>query len=396
MTKFMIRSPILDRLSQDIRKAVEKIHEAINNKRPILIRHHADCDGYAGALALERAILSLMYRIHRRESDIFFYYRRLPSRTPFYDYSDATKDLGNFLQDRARFERKAPLIIVVDNGSSREDLLALKKVRLYNAQIIVIDHHPFNEENSSFVDVHINPYLVQGNSQITAGMIGAETAHILNSSIEGMELLAAVAGVADRSENEESSQYIGLAQKKGFSPEYLRRIAEAIDFEVRYIGYMESRYLVDDLFFGNTDKQQMLIAMIENELQKEKSSQLKMIEHYADIDERDDFIISSLDISKTRKPNGHPLSGKITSMMFDMFSGSRDKPIVALGHGEDFITFRISRELEYDVNEIIAHLDKELPYALIVGGGHPKAGTVRFIPAAKKKVMKIVLDHLGG
>ncbi len=395
MEKFMIRSAILERLGPEIKRAVELISNAIKTKRPILIRHHADCDGYAGAVALERAILSLMYKAHRRESDIFFYYRRLPSRTPFYDYSDATKDLGNFLQDRARFERKAPLILVVDNGSSAEDLLALKKLRLYRAQIIVIDHHPFNPENSNYIDVHINPLMDQGSSQVTAGMIGAETAHMLSSSIENMELLAAVAGIADRSDNDELRQYLELAEKKGFSTAELRRVANAVDFEAKYIGYMESRYLIDDLLFGNTEMQKKLVDMIEKELQRENDRLEKMIDHYAEVDERENMAVIRLDITMGRKPNGGLSYGKITGMMLDMFSKSLNKPAVAIGHGDDFITFRISMGLDYDVNRIIKKLSTEMPYALIEGGGHSKAGTVRFMPGAEKEVMKKVLGYLG-
>ncbi len=56
-------------------------------------------------------------------------------------------------------------------------------------------------------------------------------------------------------------------------------------------------------------------------------------------------------------------------MMLDQVSEKHKMPVIALGHGEDFITFRISKQLDYDVNDIIRHLDNEMPYALIDGGG---------------------------
>ncbi len=85
----MIKSDTLDKLQTKMEEVRDLIVNSIQNKRPILIRHHADCDGYCGAIALERAILSLMYKEYRRESDLFYYYKRLPSKAPYYDYLDA-------------------------------------------------------------------------------------------------------------------------------------------------------------------------------------------------------------------------------------------------------------------------------------------------------------------
>jgi len=393
MTEFMIKSQILDKLRPKMEEAISLIQKTIQDKRPILVRHHADCDGYSGAVALERAILALMDKVHKRESDLFFYYKRLPSRAPFYDYTDATKDLSNFLQDRARFERKAPLIIVIDNGSSCQDHLALQKLKIYKAKIIVIDHHPVTGDNDSYIDVHINPMLVGGSSNLTAGMTSAEVAHLLNGSIDDLELLAAIAGVADRSEGAEINQYVKLAEKAGTDLNALRRIAEAIDYEAMFIGFLESRFLVNDLFFGNLENQEKLIQIIENEVKKAREKVLKTIEHYAKVTEAD-AVIATLDLELTRKLNSYPHPGKITGIMFDLMSERYARPVVALGHGRDFISFRIDRETRFDVNRIIEHLDKVMPYAQVDGGGHAKAGTVRFIPAAKEELFQKVLDYL--
>ena len=167
----MIKSETLNKLEPKFIEAIDLIEKSIADKRPVLIRHHADCDGYCGGIAMQRAILSKMYKVHRRESDLFYYFRRLPSKAPYYDYTDVTKDISNFLNDAERFERKKPLIIVIDNGSSNQDLLSLKKLKIYGAKVIVIDHHPNNPANDEFIDVHVNPFLVGGNSDSTAGMI---------------------------------------------------------------------------------------------------------------------------------------------------------------------------------------------------------------------------------
>ena len=293
----MIKSDIYDRLADRFKAASVMISRGIAEKRPILIRHHADCDGYAGAVALERAILEMLYQHHRRESDIFYYYRRSPSRTPFYDYSDATKDVSNFLADVMRHEHKRPLIIVVDNGSSSEDLMSLRKLKIYGAQLIVIDHHPPCKENDTYIDLHINPHFVTSSYGISAGMLCAEIAAQLMPGIEDMELLAALSGVADKCEGTELDQYLMLAEKKGYSRRKIEQIAECIDFETYYLGFLESRYMVDDLFFGDLAKQDQLISMISQELAKRKAAYEVAVEKYTLSENMGSFALASLDLS---------------------------------------------------------------------------------------------------
>jgi archaea-specific RecJ-like exonuclease len=386
----MIKSELLDRLSGNMAKAAKLISDSIKDKTPILIRHHADCDGYAGAIALERAIGSLLNSVHRRESDVHFYYKRLPSKTPFYDISDASKDISMFLSDNARFGRKAPLVIVVDNGSCTEDLLALRLLKLYKVGIVVIDHHPPHDENDSYIDVHVNPWLEDGTSAMSAGMVASEVAHMLDSKAQNIDLLAGLAGVADRSDGPEIESYISMCHERDFPRERLRRIADALDFELSQIGYLESRYLVNDLFFGDMDVLTGFIEIVESHLAAKIERQKVLVKHYMQIQNREGFDILMLDLSGTR-PGNYPSSGKTTGILLEM---AGERQAVAIGAGDDFMTFRISKGLPFDVNEIIARARSSYPYALVEGGGHPHAGTMRFVATARQEVMKTVLEIL--
>jgi len=392
--QFMIKSNTLDRLKKHMQDAAALINKAMEEKRPVWIRHHADADGYCGAVALERVILKKLYDIHRRESDIFHYYRRLPSRTPFYDYSDSVKDITNMQSEINRFGQKTPLIIVVDNGSSREDTLALKKLKVYNTQIIVVDHHPFVKQNDEFIDIHINPLLIDADPYVTAGMICTEIAHMIDMEVDGMELLAALAGIADCSHNDEVGQYLRIAQENGYTKENITEIAEIVDFEVFNIGYLESRFLVDDLLFGNPDRQKQIVKILKPEIEKKKSTMMKTIERYAIYDEHKDMIIAKIAIDSITHAGKYPLRGKTTSLAKEYLEKKTGKPVVALGYGKTFITFRISNSLDIDMTRIMKHLEEKLPYALIQGGGHPKAGTIKFIEASADEVLSKTIDFI--
>jgi archaea-specific RecJ-like exonuclease len=388
----MIESETLIALMPMIRKAAGIITDTVNDKTPILIRHHADCDGYAGAVALERSLLSLMEKVHRRESDVHYYYKRLPSKTPFYDLADATKDISGFLTDSARFQRKTPLVIVIDNGSCREDLLGLKMLKLYHAQVIVIDHHPPNSENDAYIDVHINPLLAGGNGGVTAGMLGSELSHELKPQIDTLPVLAALAGTSDKSREPELMLYLELC-KEYCDATQLLKFAEAIDFELTYIGYLESRYLVSDLFFGDMELMRSFAALVEPEIRAKKQRQLATIGHYATVTTGDGKVIARLDLSKATRIGSYPSAGKTTGMMFDHMSEKHALPVIAMGYGNDFVTMRISRELSYDVNKIISHLSEKMPYAQVDGGGHATAGTMRFVPAALQDILKELEEY---
>ncbi|MEM4268370.1 MAG: DHH family phosphoesterase [Candidatus Woesearchaeota archaeon] len=391
---FIVNSLIYENLKDKILAAVNLINSAIQSKKPILIRHHADTDGYSGAIAIERAILELLYKAHRRESDIFHYYRRSPSLAPFYDYTDATKDVSNFLNEVAKYEHKTPLIIVIDNGSTREDVLALQKIKIYGAHIIVIDHHPPSAENDSFIDVHINPHHVGSVENISAGMLCAEIAKMLVPDIEDLELLATLSGVSDKCTGTELEQYLKLSEKKGYTVEKIKNISECIEFETYYLGFLESRYMVDDLFFGDLSRQKKLLEMIAKEAAKRKCEQMNAVKKFTFIEDKKTYAVAKLDIARSSYQGEYPKRGKIVSMALDYARETMKKPAVAYGYGEDFLTFRCDRELPFDLNSLVIILKEKIPYGIIQGGGHAKAGTINFVQAARDDVLNVVDEYL--
>ena len=65
-----------------------------------------------------------------------------------------------------------------------------------------------------------------------------------------------------------------------------------------------------------------------------------------------------------------------------------------MGMSSTGINFRSSNEIKsFDVNDIIAKLQKEFPYANVSGGGHRVAGSIRFIEAAGEDIHNFVLEY---
>jgi RecJ-like exonuclease len=79
-------------------KAVAKeIRKAVIKSKPILLRHHADADGMTAAVAIERAILPLIKEVNGSDGEYYFY-KRAPSKAPFYELTDVTRDLSFALE----------------------------------------------------------------------------------------------------------------------------------------------------------------------------------------------------------------------------------------------------------------------------------------------------------
>ncbi len=392
-SKFLVDSEIYEKLDLKIGQARDMIISALKEKRPIIVRHHSDTDGYCAAVAIERAILSLLPDYHRRESDIYYYYKRLPSRTPYYDFMDASKDLTSILSDRIRHGHKIPLVIVLDNGSSLEDLPALKKLKIYDVQTMVIDHHTINTDNDRYIDLHLNPRQIEDSFRISAGMLAAEVAFRISPHLDDLPLVAAVAGVGDRIKGDIIEGYIERSKKKH---EELKRISDCLDFEGFILGFTESRYLIDDLLGKDPEKQKKLLELIYSIVKTKKDLVLDSIKHYMTMEETDEMAIASLEYDRISFPNEYPRYGIIVSMMLKYAKTLTNKPVLAYGISDSKLTFRIDDSLDKVFQTFIDTIRSELPYAQVKGGGHEKAGTISFVPMARQQVQELVIKIARG
>jgi len=346
---------------------------------------------------LERAILPLIYDRHTKERDTFYSYARLPSKAPYYDYNDAVKDTTNFMNRVSKFEAKKPMIIICDNGSSEQDIMAIKKVKIYGAKVIVIDHHPLSKEIDKITDAHVNPHHVGSTYDLSAGMLCAEIAKQLNNNVKEIEFVAALAGIGDKVESKELDQYLVMAKKLGYSLENMIEIAECLDYETFILGFMEGRDIVDDMLGKDKKKQEKLIKLIKPKVSKLRKEQLETNIKYGIVEEnKNKIIIAKLDINKVKQQGSYPPAGKTTGILQEYLVKKHiDKKIISMGIGKDQINFRASKNTDdFDVNELIKILKNKLPYAQINGGGHKRAGSISFIEAAKKEVLDIVKEYI--
>jgi len=385
-TSFKIDSSKLLSLKKRFTDTAQSIRKSIFEGRPIVLRHNADCDGYVAALTLEKAILELIKKKFPGDNNLeFINYKRAPSKAPFYEYEDAIKDLSSYLINKNKNDSKPPHIIIMDNGSTEEDILAIRQMRMYGCKVSVIDHHyPGELKNGkvavdTYIDTHLNPYLEGYDSNICAGMLGFELARFINEDVKISFLLPALAGIADQSKGEEIDKYVELAEAEGFDKDYIKKLAEVVDTLIHYIKFSESRELVQELFY-NIDNQKKIVNLLFDTIDEKYKRKIPIFEKFAQLDKFENLYLVSIDGEKSVFRGDYPPIGKTTNFLHKYYEEKLDKPIISVSYGSNFATLRVSDSLtKFSVPEFVKYFKEKHNELDVSGGGHEHAGSIRFI-----------------
>ena len=383
---FLVKSEHLEKLRERFEKAAMLIKKSIIENRPIFVRHNADCDGYSGAVALERCILPIIRDQQRDSFQEWRFFRRLPTRAPFYSLGDVMSDIVGMTNDMLRSNTVPPLIIVVDNGSGKEDLVALKSLKIYGCPIVIVDHHFISTDViSPIVDVHINPYLIGHNSSITAGMLATELGRFVNKKA-AVSVLPALSGIGDKSQGDEMQQYLKIAENEGYTHDDLKKIALCIDFAAYYLRSMEGRVLVDDMLGANKERQKQLVTLWHDEAQRRMHEQLQVIQRYTTIEESEKAVIATIHLDNIVSGD-FPSYGKVTGMTNEWLKSLHSKPVFVLGIAKDMLIIRTTHP-QFNLNGMIAAIPSR--HWAVSGGGHERAGTLHYAPVAQNEVLSFV------
>ncbi len=402
---FYIQSEVLEKLKPKLLALAGELRKAVIKGIPILIRHHADCDGFIAGVAVEQALLPLLREQSPDKEAEWHLFRRSPSRAPFYEMEDVVKDLNYAHEDMRRFGSAMPVVLIMDNGSTREDIPAISKFKVYGSKVFVVDHHYPGEikdgrvEVDELVDVHINPYLEGGDYSITAGCLGVELAKFINPEVEEkLRHLPGIACIADRVEGREAEQYIKLAEERGYTQETMRKIAECIDFEAFYLRFLDGKTIVEDLLgLGRLDRQRSLLEVIGREAERLREKALRAAAGNSKSAKlKNGILLTTLDIEQFSPRFEYPPPGKLTGMLHDLKAQEAEKA-VTIGYGRDFAILRATSEVQkmgLNLNRIVEELQKELPAAGVDGGGHEVAGSIKFVEGYRKAVLERLAERI--
>jgi RecJ-like exonuclease len=393
----LVQSDVLEALRPEMRKIAKIIRKAVFTAQPIIVRHHADADGICSAVAIEQAVVALIRESGPDFDAEYFLFKRAPSKAPFYEIEDITRDLDFATKDHVRYGQKMPLVILTDNGSTLEDEPSLRIARVYDLPIIVIDHHHPDQEIDQYLVAHVNPYHVGGDFGITAGMLGTEVARLINPSVEAqIRHLPAVAGVGDRSEARERTRFLDLV-RDAYTEDDCKEIALALDYEQFWLRFNDGREIMKDILnlSGNRERHKKLGRLLvdgANQMIEEQMS--ASMPHVKERQLPNGAFLFMLDVEIHAHKFTFPPPGKTSGEAHDRLCKSHPgSPVVTLGYGPDFAVLR-SRGVLMNIPSMVRELHDEIPGGGISGGGHLVVGSIKFVEGMREVVLEELIKKI--
>lgn len=393
----LIESQVLRDLWPEMRKLAKIVRRAILTQQPIILRHHADADGICAAVSVETAALRYI-RENGGDPDMdTFLFRRSPSKAPFYEIEDVTRDLDMMLKDNVRFGQKYPLILLMDNGSTEEDMPSYKMTEVYQLDVAVADHHHPDDTIDKYLLAHVNPYHVGGDFGVTAGMLGTEIARLIFPEVEDKILhFPAVAGVADRSEAPELQDYLNLIEGR-YTIDECRDMALALDYEQYWLRFNDGREIVKDILNinNNPDRHNRLVNLLVTEANTALEDQITtMMPHVKENDLPSGAKLFLADVEMFAHRFTFPPPGKSSGEVHDILCKKYEgQPIVTLGLGPDFAVIR-SRGVLMNIPQMVRSMREEMPGAGISGGGHLVVGSIKFVEGMRSEVIERMIEKI--
>jgi RecJ-like exonuclease len=395
----LVRSEVMERLRPEMKKIAKIVRRAVFTAQPIIVRHHADADGICSAVALEQAVVSLIKESGADFDADYYLFKRAPSKAPFYEIEDITRDLDFSLKDHVRFGQKMPLVMLTDNGSTEEDEPSYKIASVYGIPFVVIDHHHPDATINKYLQAHVNPYHVGGDFGITAGMLGTEIARLINPKVEPLiRHLPAVAGVGDRSEAAERALYLALVRDQ-YSEDACKNIALALDYEQFWLRFNDGREIVKDILniSGNTGRHEQLVSLLVEGANTMIEDQMSAcMPHVVSRDLSNGAKLFLIDVEIHAHKFTFPPPGKTSGEVHDRLCRAHEgSPVITIGFGPDFAVLR-SRGVFMNIPRMVRELRVELPGGGISGGGHLVVGSIKFVEGMRNTVLEALINKIGG
>ena len=388
-----------DPIHDGLREAARRLRRTVLEGRPIRVRHHADGDGMCAAIPLQHALENFISNVQQAPDAPRHQFKRLPSKAPFYEMEDVTRDLNFALEGQARHGQKLPLLMMVDNGSTEEDVPAYENLAHYDIPIMAVDHHhPDPEAVDPLLDTHVNPYLYEEDYRITTGMMCVELARLIDPSIDGeLDHVPAVAGVSDRSMADAMDDYVRVAGEAGYDRDELIEISEALDYAAHWLRYSEGKTLVNDVLNVDCEdaaRHDSLVEFLSERANRDIDRQLSAIAPHIQEEQLESGAhLFQVDLDEHAHRFTYPAPGKTTGNLHNQKVQATGDPVITIGYGPDFAVLR-SDGVRLDIPQMVSELKAELPEAGVSGGGHLVVGSIKFVKGRRESVIGTLIEKM--
>ncbi|WP_049920972.1 DHH family phosphoesterase [Halopiger djelfimassiliensis] len=395
----LIDWPAFEKLRPNLREVAKLLRRTVLEGRPIRVRHHADGDGMCAAVPVQIALERFIAEVHEDADAPRHLIKRLPAKAPFYEMEDATRDLNFALEDREKHGQQLPLLLMLDNGSTAEDVPAYETLAHYDIPIAVVDHHhPDPDAVEDLLDAHVNPYLHDEDYRITTGMCCVELARMIYPDLtEELRHVPAVAGLSDRSKADAMDDYLELAADEGYDETRLQDVSEALDYAAFWLRYNPGDQLIQDLLQIDSDDEQRhreLVSFFAERAREEVDEQLAAATPHLEHEELDNGAhLYRIDVENYAHRFTYPAPGKTTGEIHDRKIEETGDPVITVGYGPDFAVLR-SDGVRLDIPQMVSELEDEVPGGGVSGGGHLVVGSIKFVKGKREDVIEALVEKM--
>ncbi|KDE59308.1 RecJ like exonuclease [Halostagnicola sp. A56] len=395
----LIDWPAFEKLRPNLEEVATRLRRTVLEGRPIRVRHHADGDGMCAAVPVQIALERFIAEVHEDDDAPQHLIKRLPAKAPFYEMEDATRDLNFALEDREKHGQQLPLLLMLDNGSTAEDVPAYETLAHYDIPIVAIDHHhPDPEAVEGLLDAHVNPYLHDEDYRITTGMLCVELARMIFPELtDELRHIPAVAGLSDRSKADAMGDYLALADEEGYDEQRLQDLSEALDYAAFWLRYNSGDQLITDLLQIDSDDEERhreLVEFFADRARTEVDEQLEAaMSHLEHEDLANGAHLYRIDVENYAHRFTYPAPGKTTGEIHDRKIEETGDPVITVGYGPDFAVLR-SDGVRLDIPVMVSELEEEVPGAGVSGGGHLVVGSIKFVTGKREDVIDALVEKM--
>ncbi len=394
----LIDWPAFESLHAELADVAERLRRTVLEGRPIRVRHHADGDGMCAAVPVQLALERFIADVHEDPEAPRHLFKRLPSKAPFYEMEDATRDLTFSLEDRDKHGQQLPLLLMLDNGSTEEDVPSYETLAHYDIPIVAIDHHhPDPDAVGDLLEAHVNPYLHDEDYRITTGMLCVELARMIYPDLtDEIRHVPAVAGLADRSKADAMADYLDLAVEAGYDETHLKDVSEALDYAAHWLRYSPGDRLITDVLGieCEDDHHRELVDTFDESAREAVDHQLEAATPHLEHESLDNGAhLYRIDVENYAHRFTYPAPGKTTGEIHDRKIAETGDPVITVGYGPDFAVLR-SDGVRLDIPEMVAELKAEVPGAGVSGGGHLVVGSIKFVRGKREEVIDALVEKM--
>jgi RecJ-like exonuclease len=357
--------------------AATAIRRAVMEGRPVVVRHDATADGYAGGAALERAVLPLVREEHSRDDAEYHFFDRRPLPDGMYDMDAATDDVSDMLENRDRHGEQLPLMVLLGAGNTERARRGFGLLDVYGVDRVVVDAAVPDETLLEDATTVVNPYLEGDGDDVTATALAANVAaHVNDDCRDDLRHLPAVS-YWERTPD----AYGELAAAAGVDTETVAALREAIALEAYYQHYEDKRELIADVLF---DPDRDLAEHVSEQFRTKLEAELETVDHNLSTREARGVTFAVLDTDAFT----HRFDFPPTSLTLDeVHRRKRDEvesPLVTIGVDEDELHLRSTERL--DIRDLADAVRERVPDAGVAAVGG-RDGRLEFVLGERNAVL---------